>query len=186
MPIRAFTVSSSGKSISSKLHPWFVTGFVDAESSFYLKILKNKKHSTGWVVELCFQIGLHQKDRPLLELIQLFFGVGKITKLGKDSILYRVSSNKDLAVVIGHLDKYPLLTQKRADYELFKEAFELVSRKEHLTIEGLRKLVAIKESINRGLSDELNALFPNTKPATRPVVNWVYRILIDYLNLRCQ
>ena len=84
------------------------------------------------------------------------------------------------------MDKYPLLTQKRADYELFKEAFELVSRKEHLTIEGLRKLVAIKESINRGLSDELNALFPNTKPATRPVVNWVYRILIDYLNLRCQ
>ena len=65
-----------------------------------------------------FQIGLHQKDRTLLEMIRLFFGVGKISKHGKDSILYRVSSIKDLEVIIDHLKKYPLITQKRADYEL--------------------------------------------------------------------
>ena len=171
VPIRAFTVSSSGKSISSKLHPWFVTGFADAESCFYFKIIKNKNYSTRWVVELNFQIGLHQKDRPLLELIRLFFGVGKITKLGKNYIWYRVSSNKDLAVIIDHLDKYPLITQKRADYELFKEAFNLIFHKEHLTPEGLRKLVAIKGSINRGLSDELKAAFPNTQLVSRPASN---------------
>jgi hypothetical protein len=70
------------------------------------------------------------------------------------------------------LDKYPLITQKRADYELFKQAFNLISHKEHLTPEGLRKLVAIKGSINRGLSDELKAAFPNTKLVSRPAFDF--------------
>jgi hypothetical protein len=124
---------------------------------------------------------LHQKDRPLLELIQFFFGVGKIFKLGKDSIQYRVTSHKDLAVIIDHFKNYPLITQKRADFELFKQALELIQNKEHLTIEGLQKLVAIKASINLGLSDKLKAAFPNTKPESRPAFeftgildpNWV-------------
>jgi hypothetical protein len=71
---------------------------------------------------------LHQKDRPLLELIQLFFGVGKIINLRKDYILYRVSSKKDLAVIIDHFDKYLLITKKLADYELFKQAFNFSQR----------------------------------------------------------
>jgi hypothetical protein len=68
------------------------------------------------------------------------------------------------------LDKYPLITQKRADYELFKQAFELISRKEHLTTKGLEKLIAIKASINNGLSPALKAAFPSIIPASRPLV----------------
>jgi len=66
--------------------------------------------------------------------------------------------------------KYPLITQKRSDYELFKQAVELMKQKEHLTEEGLRKLVAIKASMNKGLSDELKLAFPDTHPVPRPVV----------------
>jgi len=164
-----YRLFSSGKSISSKLHPGFVTGFADAEGCFYLKIIK-KTCSTRWISELNFQITLHKKDRPLLELIKLFFGIGSIINLRKDYILYRVSSKKDLAVIIDHFDKYPLLTQKRADYELFKQAFNLISNKEHLTPEGLKKLVGIKASINLGLSDELKASFTDVIPVKRPLV----------------
>ena len=39
-------------------------------------------------------------------------GVGNITKQGKDSIQYRVTSSKDLAVIVDHFDKYPLITHK--------------------------------------------------------------------------
>jgi hypothetical protein len=81
-------------------------------------------------------------------------GIGNITKHGKDSLQYRVTSHKDLLVLIDHFDKFPLMTQKRADYELFKQASYLVSRKEHLTMEGLKKIVAIRASVNLGLSDE--------------------------------
>jgi len=49
-------------------------------------------------------------------------------------------------------------------------ALELVNRKEHLTEEGLAKIVSIKASMNRGLSEELKVAFPNTLPVPRPVV----------------
>jgi hypothetical protein len=48
----------------------------------------------------------------LLKLIPKFFGVGSITKHGKNSVQYRVSSPKDLKVIVDHISKYPLITQK--------------------------------------------------------------------------
>jgi hypothetical protein len=43
-----------------------------------------------------------------------------------------------MQILIAHLDKYPLLTQKWADYQLFKQAYEMIVKKEHLTMEALR------------------------------------------------
>lgn len=54
-------------------------------------------------------------------------------------VYYWVGSKKYLLVLIAHFDKYPLITQKRADYELFKMVILLMSQKEHLRIEGLKK-----------------------------------------------
>jgi|SRR5436305_1389589 len=153
------------------MDPYFVTGFSDAEACFYLRISKNERYLIGWVVEISYQICLHKKDRVLLELIQTFFnGTGNITKLTKDSVQYRVTSIKDLAVIVEHFDMFPLITQKWADYQLFKQAFEIIKCKEHKTIEGLQKLVAIKASMNNDLSAALKAAFPDTIPAPRPLV----------------
>jgi hypothetical protein len=105
-----------------------------------------------------------------LESIQRSLGVGKIYKHGKDSLELRVSSLKNLRVVIKHFDKYPLITQKLADYILFKQAVELVQQKEHLTKEGLLKLVSIKASLNLGLSEKLKESFPGVIPVTKPLI----------------
>jgi len=63
-----------------------------------------------------------------------------------------------------------LITQKRADYELFKQAIRLMEQKEHLTEAGLAKIVAIKASMNRGLSEELKVAFPKIITIARPLV----------------
>jgi len=106
-----------------------------------------------------------------LELIKSNFGVGNITKQGKDCVQYRVTSLRDLTnIIIPHFEKYPLITQKRNDYELFKQVVYLMSCKEHLTMNGLQKIVNIKASINLGLSDELKFAFPNIIPVGRPSV----------------
>ena len=106
-----------------------------------------------------------------MELIKLYFGVGSIYKQGKDSIHYQVSSLLDLTnVIIPHFEKYPLITQKRADFILFKQAVDLINRGEHLTKEGLRKLIGVKVSINSGLSEKLKKAFPNIIPVPRPLV----------------
>jgi hypothetical protein len=55
--------------------------------------------------------------------------------------------------------------------ELFKSVLSLINRKEHLTIEGLRKIVSIKASMNTGLSDVLKADFPDITLVPRPLVH---------------
>lgn len=79
-------------------------------------------------------------------------------------------ASKELRVIIEHFDKYPLITQKQANFELFKQVVQMLSHKEHLTPEGIHKIIAIKASVNLGLAEELKAAFPNTIPVPRPVV----------------
>jgi hypothetical protein len=58
-------------------------------------------------------------------------------------------SLKDLSIIVDHFDKYPLLTHKFADYQLFKQGFYLISKGEHLTTEGFNTVLAIKASSSR-------------------------------------
>lgn len=104
---------SEAKSINCQLNPDFVTGFSDGEACFSLSISKSR-NKTGFSAGVRFQIGIHEKDRALLESIKAYFyGVGSITKDGNNAIIkYRVNSQKDLRVIIDHFDKYPLITQK--------------------------------------------------------------------------
>ena len=63
-----------------------------------------------------------------------------------------------------------MLSNKRADFELWIQVFELIERREHLTREGLHKIVAIRASMNLGLSDVHRSAFPSVVPAVRPLV----------------
>lgn len=106
----------------------------------------------------------------MLELIQAYFGVGKIYKHGTNSLELRVSSLNDLKIVINHFENYPLITQKLADYKLFKQGVELIQNKEHLTKNGLLKLINLKASLNLGLSENLKLNFSDFIPVERPLV----------------
>jgi hypothetical protein len=58
----------------------------------------------------------------LLERIAAHFGVGSISIGSKNLIRFQVSSISDLVnVIIPFFDKYPLISQKRADFEIFKQ-----------------------------------------------------------------
>lgn len=155
---------------TNTLNPYYITGFVDGEGCFTISIFKDSRMLTGWQVKPIFKISLHKKDRALLESIQRSLGVGKIYKHGKDSLDFRVSSLKNIRVVLNHFDKYPLITKKFADYLLFKQAVKLVEQKEHLTKEGLLKLVSIKAALNLGLSEKLKESFPGVIPAAKPLI----------------
>jgi hypothetical protein len=98
------------------LNPNYITGFTDGEGCFTVSIASDSRYKTGYKIKVTFQIGLHINDTTLLEQIKLFFGVGYITKLGPESVQYRVSSLEDLNTIIHHFDKYPLLTRKQSDF----------------------------------------------------------------------
>jgi hypothetical protein len=111
----------------TQLSPWFVTGFTDGEGSFGLSVSKNTKRTTGYIISPSFSIGVHPNDRHLLEGIKALLGVGEIYRNYSEYIIrLKVSSIKDLTeVIIPHFEKYPLISQKRADFELFNSLLTL-------------------------------------------------------------
>ena len=138
---------------------------------YWVKFISKNNNKVGWQTKPEFWISLHERDKAILEQIQAYLKAGNLIKHYSNQIVhYRISSTKDLAKIFDHLDKYPLITQKLADYELFKEAYNLILNKQHLTLSGLHKIVAIKASINRGLSDQLKTAFLDIIPRVRPLV----------------
>ena len=81
-------------------------------------IVKDHIQKLGWVVQPRFQIGLHSRDKALLEGIKNSLRVGKISKSRPELIQLIVQSLKELETVINHFQKFPLLTKKRADLKL--------------------------------------------------------------------
>jgi hypothetical protein len=73
-------------------------------------------------------------------------------------------------VIIPHFEKYPLLSQKRSDFILFKSAVDIMNRREHLDMAGLHKILSIRSSMNNGLTEKLKSAFPDIIPANRPQV----------------
>lgn len=120
---------------------------------------RSQTHKLGWRVEPIFEMCLHKRDHSLLLQFQQFLnGIGTVS-IYKDKVQYVIRSKPDLTLLILHFHNYPLLTQKAADFLLFKEVVNLINRKAHLTNEGLYQIVNIKASINLGLSDLLKSEF---------------------------
>jgi hypothetical protein len=111
----------------------------------------------------------------MLRKLHFFFGVGTIYEREiNNTVTYEVQSLRDITnVIIPHFDKYPLITQKRADYLLFKQGVNLLNLKAHSKVEGIREILSLKASMNKeGLSDMLKINFPAILPVTRPVVSF--------------
>lgn len=155
------------------LNPWFITGFTDAEGTFGIFIQKSSTSKLGFTIIPLFQIGLHKKDEQLLKDIQgNLGGIGKIS-YGQNTVYFKVQSLKEiLTVIIPHFDKYPLISQKRADYLLFREIILMMGRGEHLDKGNFRTIINIKASLNLGLSEELKVAFPETVAVPRPLVDY--------------
>lgn len=77
------------------LEPLFVTGFTDAEGCFEVVITQKNRSSTGtkYNYNLSYSIGLHKRDKVLLESLQAYFGgVGSLGVQNMDVVRYRVTS----------------------------------------------------------------------------------------------
>jgi LAGLIDADG endonuclease len=172
-PSKQFKIyfSTLNSDLNVQLNPYWVTGFTDAEGTFTIVIDKITKRKLGWRIQSKYQISLHVRDLPLLIKIQQHFeGIGSVS-ISRDLAFYSVSSLKDLVqIIIPHFLKYPLLTQKGADFLLFKQIVELMDNRAHLTIEGVNKILNIKAAMNLGLSESIKFEFKDLNPVERPLI----------------
>jgi hypothetical protein len=99
-----------------------------------------------------------------------FCGIGSLNKQ-KNTIKYSVAGIKDLkTIIIPHFENYKLLTQKGADFILFKRIIEIMNNNGHLTLDGLYQIINIKASMNFGLKNNFKKEFSKTTPVERQII----------------
>lgn len=137
------------------LSPWYIVGFTDGEGCFAILITKHKTKRIGRDANLCFEIELRADDKPVLELIQKRLDCGRIVELNyerygwKPHVKFVVRKQSDILYkVIPFFKKFPLKGKKGKDFELFCKAAEIFKKKDHLTEEGINRLLKIREFMN--------------------------------------
>jgi hypothetical protein len=102
----------------------------------------------------------------MLEQVKSFFGnIGNISKHEVDNTLrYTVSGVANCKIIQNHFLNYPLLTYKLVYFQLWSSILNIMAKGEHLTLEGLLKIVALKAHFKKGLSELLLTNFSNYIP----------------------
>jgi len=128
----------------------WVSGFTDGEGTFYVGINRNKTMTIGYQVLPEFRIVQHKRDIKLLYALKNYFGVGVIRVNHDDRYEIRIRSIDHLTdIIIPHFDKYPLNSQKKYDFIMFKKVLSIMKDNRHLTKEGLIKIIDIASKMNR-------------------------------------
>lgn len=131
---------------STPLDPNWVSGFVEGDGSFFVSVSEKTK-----LVRCFFSVKLDKRDTPLIEKLQEFFnGIGTIYQEKNTNIVqYNIVSSKHLYdLVLPQFDTYKFSGNKLSNYLIWKEILSLVKNKEHLTREGLNKIIDLKYNLN--------------------------------------
>lgn len=130
---------------------YFLSGFVDGEGSFSVAIIRHPMQKFGWMINPCFQVYQHEKHRYILELCKYIFGTGSIyRKSGTHPVLnFSIDSRRSITErVIPFFERYPLIV-KEESFNKFKQIVRAMENKEHLTLDGFKRLVDIAYSMNQ-------------------------------------
>lgn len=137
------------------LDPWYVSGLVEGEGCFCITLAKHKTTKTHYDPRLLFEVEMIIDDLPLLEGLREFLGCGKIYILNYERYGWRphakfaVKSLKEIqGKVIPFFLKYPLQGKKKKDFDYFCTASQMFSNKEHLKLQGIKKLKKIQGKMN--------------------------------------
>ena len=132
------------------INPYWVSGFVDGEGTFYVGINKNTTMTIGYQVLPEFRIVQHKKDIKLLRELKKYFNCGVVRINHDDRFELRIRSIEHINDnVIPHFDKYQLITQKKFDFIKFKKIINLINQNKHITKNGLIQIIDISSKMNR-------------------------------------
>lgn len=108
----------------------------------------------------------------MFEAIKNFFGFGhiRITKSkGVNNVIrFEVNSLQDCLKIREHFINFPLMSYKLVHFLLWCSVIDLKIKKEHLTLPGLLKIIALKAHSPFELSPKMLDHFPNYTPLEAP------------------
>ena len=130
----------------------YLAGFVDGEGSFNVSIKKVNDRKLDWRVGACFNVS--QKERHVLELLQRTLGCGTIRRRWDGVHYFEVNSFRDLSEkVIPFFRRFPLRSpNKNETIQVFVRICEMMCAGQHLTSEGVREIVRLRNQMNNEVS----------------------------------
>jgi len=143
-----------------KISPEWLLGFTEAEGTFAIDINDAKDMKLGKKVQLSFIITQHLLDEQLLHDInqQFFYGKGYVENSRDANSKVKRLRIRDfqtiINVVIPFYDANMFYSRKKHDYTDWRTVAFMMQKKQHLTAEGLVKIMEIEQLMNRGRTEE--------------------------------
>lgn len=136
--------------ITQDIHPWWVAGFTEGEGCFNVVVTKSPHTKSGFLVSLCFQITQHFRDIVLMQNLINFWGCGRVSKRSNtEAVDFLTTKFSDLTdKIIPFFERIPLQGLKYKNFADFSKIAEIIKVKEHLTPEGLEKIIQLKAGMN--------------------------------------
>jgi hypothetical protein len=123
--------------------PSYISGYVDGEGCFTVSISPRPALLVGWEVRPSISVSQNADRNEVLLLIKDYFGCGSLRRDSSDRTLKWETRSLPLLIerIVPHFKRYPLLSGKRHDFELFADICERMTRGEHRAHDGLQEIV---------------------------------------------
>jgi LAGLIDADG endonuclease len=129
----------------------YLAGFTDGEGSFNVSFRQRKDYKIPWKISLCFNIS--QKDQVILYQFKKHLKCGSIRERKNDGVwYYEVNNFNDIQTnVIPFFNRFGFLSaKKKRDFSKFKQIAKLIENGDHLTVEGIERILKIRKEMNDG------------------------------------
>lgn len=135
-----------------KISDHYLAGFVEGEGMFYIGIVPSKETKTGWQVIYFLKVSQNPNGKIILEKMKDRLGCGYIkanslTDQTDRSLAYVVRDLSNLRDKVIPFFEGKLIIKKEA-FEKFKRVIDLVNKKDHLTLKGIKEILDIAYSMN--------------------------------------
>ncbi len=129
-------------------HGYYIAGFADGEGSFNVSIKSRKDYKKKWKLTASFNVS--QKERHILAFIKKTLGCGTLRERKDGVVYYEVTNIASLHnVILPFFKRFPILSQKKnKNFHIFAQIVKKMYKKEHLTPEGFREIITLRESLN--------------------------------------
>jgi len=140
------TPSNSG----TQLNPFHISGFTQSDGSFHISLYKDSSLRHKIRVVPVFIITQDGVSKAVLQEIMQYFKGGHLN-VDKRTNAYNLRINSlslNLNTVLPHFASYPVMSAKYRSFFMFKRVVIMLKNKEHLTRQGLPRIIAIAYSMN--------------------------------------
>ena len=132
-------------------HGHYIAGFTDGEGSFNISLKKRGDYRNGWKLAASFNIS--QKDRVILAQIKKILRCGTLRERKDEVVYYEVTNITSLYEnVLPFFKRFGFWSsRKKKNFSIFQSIVVMMYRKEHLTSDGMRRILELREKLNQGI-----------------------------------